>query len=187
MPIYTYGPIIARFLQADWLLSAVSGIGMTRNWNSPGPTMPEVYEHFYLNADSISFWEVSHFVPDLVSINLGTNDFSEGDGSYKRAELDSTKFVNDYIQFIRLIRKRHPQAQICCLGSPVFSGEKNIRLTNYLSMVVQYMKKVENDDKVHLFSFSGSYNQGCTGHPDQEEHQKMAEDLLPFIRKVMNW
>jgi lysophospholipase L1-like esterase len=149
--------------------------------------MPEVYEHLYLNADSTSFWEVSSFPPDLISICLGTNDFSEGDGSYYRAALDSSKFINDYIQFIKLIRHRYPRTQICCLSSPVFSGEKERQLTKYLLVIVQYLNQVEKDDRIHLFSFAGFYNHGCTGHPDQAEHQRMAEELLPFFKRTMNW
>jgi len=182
-----YGPLIARELNADWLLSSVSGIGMIRNWNSPGPTMPEVYQNLYLNTDSTVEWNAQSYIPDLISICLGTNDFSNGDGSYERTVLDSASFVNRYIQFVKNIRNRYPQAQICCLTSPTVTGEKGIKLRNYLSAVIQYLQKNEKDEKVSLFIFSRSYSSGCTGHPDKEEHQMMAEDLLPFFKIVMDW
>src|SRR5215211_83235 len=41
---YAYGPRVARMLDANYILSSVSGIGIYRNWNSDGPTMPQVYE-----------------------------------------------------------------------------------------------------------------------------------------------
>ncbi|HEX9973815.1 MAG TPA: acetyl xylan esterase, partial [bacterium] len=69
-----YGPLVARELNGDWLLSSVSGIGMIRNWNSPGPTMPEVYQNLYLNTDSTAAWNARAYLPDLISICLGTND-----------------------------------------------------------------------------------------------------------------
>jgi lysophospholipase L1-like esterase len=182
-----YGPLIARELNADWLLSSVSGIGMTRNWNSPGPAMPEVYQNLYLNTDSTIAWNAGTYIPDLISICLGTNDFSDGDGSYQRAALDSVQFVNRYFQFVKYIRSRSPQAQICCLTSPAISGEKGIKLKNYLSAVIQHLQKTEKNEKVSLFVFSRNYSSGCTGHPDKEEHQMMAEELLPFFKKVMGW
>jgi hypothetical protein len=160
---------------------------MTRNWNSPGPTMPEVYENLYLNKDSNSFWDAASFVPDLVSICLGTNDFSDGDGSYERSELDSDKFVADYIAFVKRIRNRYPDAQICLLSSPMLSGQKSEQLQKNLSSVLQHMKDVENDEKVHTFIFSRSYINGCSTHPDKEDHEKMAGELLPFYKKVMGW
>jgi lysophospholipase L1-like esterase len=181
-----YGRLVADKLNANWLFSSVSGIGITRNWNSPGPTMPEVYEHTYLNTNS-PIWNAKIYIPDLVSICLGTNDFSDGDGTYKRAELDSAKFINDYIQFRKRIRARYPHAQICCLTSPMFSGEKSERLTDYLSAAIKHIKEVEKDDKVYIFKFSRSYSNGCTDHPDRQEHEKIAEELLPFFKGVMNW
>lgn len=182
-----YGPLVARKLNADWLLSSVSGIGMIRNWNSPGPTMPDVYDNTYLNADSTSKWDARNFVPDLVSICLGTNDFSDGDGSYERGELDSVKFVAEYIRFVKRIRNRYPYAQICCLSSPMLSGQKSAQFKKNLSHVIQHMQDVENDNKVHMFVFSQVSASGCSGHPDEQEHREIAKKLLPFFEKVMGW
>jgi lysophospholipase L1-like esterase len=182
-----YGPLVAREIKADWLLSSVSGIGITRYWNSPGPTMSEVYYKTYLNKDSSFLWDAGKYIPDLVSICLGTNDFSDGDGSYERPELDSAEFVNDYISFIETIRNNYSNAQICCLTSPMLEGEKNIRMQNYLKAVISYMKEVENDEMIHMFCFSQSYINGCSYHPGEEDHKKMAEELIPFFKNVMNW
>jgi lysophospholipase L1-like esterase len=182
-----YGPLVARQLQADWLLSSVSGIGITHNWNSPGPTMPEVYRNTFLDTNSASLWDVRAYTPDMVSICLGTNDFSDGDGTYERVPLDSAGFVGDYINFLKYIRSRYPEASICCLTSPMHSGEKSIRLRSYLVTITEYMNKVEKDDKIYLFTFSRFYTNGCSWHPDKEDHQKMAEELLPFYKKVMGW
>ena len=182
-----YGPLIARELNADWLLSSVSGIGMIRNWNSPGPTMPEVYQNLYLNTDSTVEWNAQSYIPDLISICLGTNDFSDGDGSYKRTVLDSASFVNRYIQFVKDIRNKYPETQICCLSSPTVNGEKGMKLRSYLSAVIEYMQKNEQDGRISMFVFSGSYSSGCTSHPDKEDHQMMAAELLPYFKKVMGW
>jgi lysophospholipase L1-like esterase len=184
---FAYGPLVARQLDADWLLSSVSGIGVVRNSNSPGPTMPDVYEHTYLDVDSNSVWEADRYVPDLVSICLGTNDFADGDGIYDRGELDSHQFIATYIQFLEQIRARYPEAQICCLTSPMLSDEKSAQLTAYLTSVTGYMREVLKDEKVHLFVFAHSYVSGCFGHPDWDEHEKMAEQLLPFFKQVMDW
>ena len=182
-----YGPLVCRQLNADWLLSSVSGIGMLRNWNSPGPTMPDVYENTFLNNDSASKWDAQKYVPDLVSICLGTNDFSDGDGSYDRGELDSAEFVAAYIRFVKRIRNRYPHVPICCLSSPMLSGKKSEQLQKNLSQVIQHMREVENDDKVHMFVFSKVSASGCMDHPGEQEHREIAKELLPFFKKVMNW
>ena len=182
-----FGPIIARKLDADWLLSSVSGIGIERNWNSSGPTLPQVYFNLYLNTDSSLTWKSENYQPDLISVCLGTNDFSDGDGSYQRGKLDSTAFVSKYIRFIKEIRLHHPSAQICCLTSPTVFGEKGVRLNNYISSVITHFKTVEEDNRIHMYSFKQPYIKGCSGHPDKMEHQLMAAELLPFFKQVMNW
>ena len=40
---FAFGLKIALALYIEFILSSVSGIGDYRNWNSDGPTMPQVY------------------------------------------------------------------------------------------------------------------------------------------------
>ena len=183
-----YGPSTARQLDADWLLSSYSGIGLVRFWNKEGPTMGQFYDYLYLNpADSVK-WDFSRYVPDLVSICLGTNDFSDGDGSYDRAPLDSAKYVNAYIKFIKGIRGNYPDAQICCLSSPMLTGEKDARIQRFLTAIVDHMRKVEGDAKVDKFFLApGVYTHGCGNHPDLADHQKMTDQLVPFFKELMGW
>ncbi|MBN2009029.1 hypothetical protein JW960_06770 [candidate division KSB1 bacterium] len=184
---FAYGPRVARALNADYILNSVSGIGMTRNWNSEGPTMPNVYDNLFLNTDSTLKYDPTRFQPDLISICLGTNDFSDGDNSYDRKELDSTKFVTDYIQSIKRLRARSPHAPICCLTSPATSRQKNSTLEVYLSAIVNYMQQAENDNNVYMYSFSRFFTGGCSGHPNINDHELMTKELIPFYKKVMNW
>ncbi len=81
---HAYGPRVARWLGANYLLSSVSGIGVYRNWNSDGPNMPQVYEKTDLSYDSSQLWNFARYKPAVVSIALGTNDMSRGDGVTKR-------------------------------------------------------------------------------------------------------
>jgi lysophospholipase L1-like esterase len=182
-----YGPVTARALNANWLLSSVSGMGMLRNWNNEGPAFPKVYDQLYLDPTSKLMWDAQNYVPDLISICLGTNDFSDGDGSYDRKKLDSAKFVNAYVLFVKHLRDRYPKVPICLLNSPAISKENNVKLSAYLSEVIRYMKDIEHDDNLYQFAYAHNYSGGCGGHPNAAEHQKMSDELLPFFRKVMNW
>jgi lysophospholipase L1-like esterase len=81
---WSYAPCIARSLGADFMLSTISGAGIYRNWNSDGPTVPQQYESAYLRMDSARRWNFKNYIPDVVVIALGTNDFSGGDGKTPR-------------------------------------------------------------------------------------------------------
>jgi lysophospholipase L1-like esterase len=181
-----YGPSLARELNADWVLSSVSGMGLIRNWNDEGPAFPEFYDYLYLNNDTSVLWEPDSYDPQLVTLCLGTNDNSEGDGSYDRQPLDSTRFIKAYIDFVGRIRKRYPDAMICLLTSPVFDGETRERFTRYQSETVAHFQD-KGDRNLYSFTFSGHYNHGCTGHPSVEDHKNMKNELLPFIKQLMNW
>ncbi len=77
---YAYGPRVARALGMNFILSSVSGIGVYRNWNSDSPAMPQAYEKIDFQDNNPTTWNFKLFTPQIVSIALGTNDFSNGDG-----------------------------------------------------------------------------------------------------------
>lgn len=185
---WAYGPRVARALDAGFMLSAVSGIGMYRNWNSLSPVMPDVYENMYLNTDDSRPWTFSAFTPDLVSICLGTNDFSEGDGINERLPFDSAQFVTGYIDFVGTVYSKYPDAQLCLLTSPMVSGENGQLFVSCLMAVQQYFREQRPDRKeIAVYDFESFTPQGCGYHPDKEDHQKMAVALIPFYREVMGW
>lgn len=185
---FSYGPQSAMALDAQFMLSSVSGIGIYRNWNSPGPAMPEVYENMYLNTDNSNKWDFSSYIPDLVSICLGTNDFSDGDGSYDRLPFDSAQYVDAYIQFVKTIYSHYPETQVCLLTSPMVSGEKAVTFEHCLAAVKNYFAEYEPAKrKIATYFFEGLPPHGCDSHPDKDDHRKMAELLVPFYRDVMGW
>ncbi len=182
-----YGPLVARSLNASWVLSSISGMGLTRNWNNEGPGLPAFYDNLYLNDDSTKLWTAGIYSPELVTICLGTNDNSPGDGSYDRKPLDSSKYVNKYIDFVAHIRSRHPQSVICLINSPVFGGSDREIFNAYLESVVNSVRSATGDKKIFSFSYSSIYGKGCSGHPAREEHQQMANELLPYLRGITGW
>ncbi|WP_224999026.1 SGNH/GDSL hydrolase family protein [Cesiribacter sp. SM1] len=185
---WAYGPRVARALNTRYMLSSVSGIGMYRNWNSDEPVMPDVYENMYLNTGGEKKWDFSGFTPDLVSICLGTNDFSDGDGIKERLPFDSARFVNRYIEFVNLVYNKYPQTQVCLLTSPMVNGEKGTLFYNCLLAVQQHFNSKGRSNKpISIYNFSSIVPHGCGYHPDKEDHAKMAEVLIPFYREVMNW
>jgi lysophospholipase L1-like esterase len=181
-----YGPRIARMLDADWILSSVSGMGLTRNWNTEGPALPAFYDNLYLTGDSSKKW-TNEYNPELVTICLGANDNSTGDGSYDRKLLDSAKFVNEYIRFVKHIHQRYPSAIICLINSPVFDGDLRLQFQRYLESTVNSLKNKTGEQKVFYFSYQNKYEGGCGGHPNTDQHQNMAEELLPFLKEITGW
>ncbi|TKK71592.1 GDSL family lipase [Ilyomonas limi] len=181
-----YGPRVARALQANYILSSVSGIGIYRNWNSDGPAMPQVYEKTDLTLDSAQQWNFTTYSPAIVSIALGTNDMSRGDGIKKRLPFDSARFTSHYIQFVQLIKSKYPNAQIALLSSPMMHGADRELLQNCLTAVKKAVDALYSAARpVAVFFFEPMQAGGCSGHPSVEDHAKMAAQLLPFFKKLL--
>ena len=150
--------------------------------------MPEVYQNRYLNTDAAKEWDFSRFQPQLVSIALGTNDFSDGDGSKERQPFDSATYVAKYIDFVNTLYCKYPDTQITLLTSPMVSGEKGTAFLNSLRAVQEHFRKEKPDKKpIAVFNFESITPHGCGYHPDQEDQRLMAEQLLPFYKEVMGW
>ena len=182
---YAYGPRVARALHCNYIVSSVSGIGVYRNWNSDGPTMPQVYENAELQENSSHPWNFKNFTPQIVSIALGTNDFSKGDGVKKRLPFDSAAFTDAYIKFVHQVKSKYPTAQIVLLSSPMI-GSNDRLLQNCLTAVKQKIDAMYSSDKrVALFFFEPMQPHGCTGHPSVEDHAILANELIPFFKKLL--
>lgn len=181
-----YGPRVARALGVNYIVSSVSGIGIYRNWNSDGSAMPQVYEAADFQINNPTRWNFAKYRPDVVSIALGTNDFSNGDGKKPRLPFDSAAFVKNYIQFVQLVKSKYPGAQIALLSSPMIKGAAREKLQNCLTALKRSVDALNPSGKrVAVFFFSPMDARGCTGHPSVEDHAILANELEPFYRALL--
>lgn len=181
-----YGPRVARVLKTNFILSSVSGIGMYRNWNSDGPTMPQVYEKADFQNLSERPWDFKKYSPTIVSIALGTNDFSKGDGKHERLPFDSASFVSTYIKFVQLIKLKYPGTQVALLSSAIMAPTQMITLQNCLTAVKQNINALHPSDKpVAVYFFKPMKGRGCTDHPSVEDHAILADELVPFFKGLL--
>lgn len=184
---YSYASRVARAVGADFQISAVSGIGIYRNWNSTYPTMPQVYESAYLEIDSTQRWDFSQYTPDMVSICLGTNDFSDGDGKTPRLPFDSSAYINNYIKFIGTIYHHYPSTQIVLLTSPMLNGTKaSLMLTSLERVKASSKDRYPGKQDIQIFRFQPMVPKGCSYHPDLKDHEVLAKELEPFFRRLLN-
>jgi lysophospholipase L1-like esterase len=181
-----YGPKVARALKVNFVLSSVSGIGIYRNWNSDGPTMPQVYEKVDFQESTSQTWDFARFTPKVVSIALGTNDFSGGDGKKARLPFDSAKYISNYVQFVQKVKSKYPSAKIALLNSPMINGDNRIIFHKCLESVKAKVNALyPTDPSVEIFFSAPMQARGCSGHPNVEEHEIIAKELIPFFEKLL--
>ena len=148
--------------------------------------MPLVYTHTHFNVDHDDNWDFSKTAPRVISIALGTNDISRGDGVTPRTAFDSAVFVKGYIDYVQMVKNIHPRARIALLSSPMLNGRDRELLQNCISVVkVEVDKRNPGAMPVALYFFKPMKARGCTGHPSVEDHAILAEELRPFFAGLM--
>lgn len=183
---YAYGPRVARALNANYILSSVSGIGIYRTWNMDSPDMPHVYEKQSFRLEDTTLWDFKKYSPKIVSIALGTNDMSRGDGMHQRNAFDSAIFVSAYTSFVQLIKSKYPKAVIALLSSPMINGSDRVLLQNCLTAVKQNTDaKYPSGKPVALYFFNPMKAGGCSGHPSVQDHAVLADELYPFFKNLL--
>ena len=172
----TYSAITSRALHAEYIAVCRSGIGMYKGYD--GDTifnMPLLYDT--IAAGSKAKWNYGKNQVQLVCVYLGGNDANTG--------LDSSIFVNKYLTFLNRIRTNYPNAKILCLADSTSGSEKEIQLNSYIKTVAsEYGKKFP---PIYFFRFKPILTDGSDWHPNVVGHRRMADELTPEIRRIMNW
>ena len=115
----SYAYLTARALDADFNVVAKSGIGMYRSYGgpregTPGNRIPDLYDRTLFYTHDYE-WDHSSFRPDIICINLGTNDTS-------LEMFEPELFEAKYNEFLDRLRELQPQARIVVLNGPMLNG-----------------------------------------------------------------
>ncbi|MBO4429814.1 MAG: lipase [Bacteroidaceae bacterium] len=182
---YTYAARTARNLNAQAVVVARSGIGVYRSYNGPRTgdkvTMNTEYPNTLLYNDKYK-WDFSRYTPDLVCINLGTNDTST-------IGADSLLLLNGFKKLYHQVRSHYPKAKIVFLCGCMMSGDQLRSAQQALETTTEYAHQ-QGDSEVYRFDFTphdGSLGYGGDWHPSMRQHEKMANELTPFLKQLMKW
>ena len=193
---YSYASITARNLEAQHWVVARSGIGAYRNYNgpktgNPESNMPAQYEYtgYALKPElrqEATFlkekWDFNRYQPDVVCINLGTNDLST-------PNYDAKLLKQNYHRLLKMVRQHNPKAKIVFLtGSMLYNEE--LKLQKQLLDEVTAEAQKAGDKAVYRFDMtpiSGEAFYGNDWHPNIYQDEKMAGELTAYLRTLMNW
>lgn len=176
----TYAFKTAQAFDADLHVMARSGIGAYSAWGTPNPlntaeemSMLNMWNRSYV-SDVDRFggtytnpeWDFSHYKPDLVIINIGTNDVwhNWNETTYKTA---LTTLCNN------LFAKYGNDLKIVLVSG--------MMVTDNTSAMQQVQSSLALQDKaiIHV-----QLNQSTNGHPDRNAHQTASEGLTTAITQA---
>lgn len=190
----TYAYKTAEKLGADYSLVSFSGYGIISGYSGDGnkvpeQTLPQYYDKLgntggtYLAACVAQEmgWDFTKRQPDIVVINLGTND-----NSYTKNQSDrKEEYTVAYVEFLKQVREKNPDAMILCT-----LGIMGAELYPCVEDAVELYTKETGDAKVDTMKFdTQSMLDGIAAdwHPTEKTHEKAAEKLAVKIKESMGW
>lgn len=125
-------------------------------------------------GDGAADWDFSKFHPDVVVINIGTNDVGHG--------VVSADFLTAYTNFLALVREKNPHAVILALR--IFKGWWATETQQAVAA-----RQAAGDDNISYVDSTGWWdpttmtNDGT--HPNDYGHQVLTGYLEPFVAAAL--
>lgn len=180
----TYAALVSDYLDADFNTVCKQGIALSSacDTNLVGFSMKEVYQNYSVYDDTP--WDYSKYQPDIIVINLGTNDYSSLIGTSAgttifnpNAETDAklNAFLEDYTAMISDLHIKCPKAKIlCCLGMMNAAS-----LYSEIENMVNGLRKNGADYVYSVELFTGKL--GAFGHPSVSSNEVNAGIVLEAL------
>lgn len=181
----------AVLMNADYSLVSYSGHGIISGYSGDGNKVTEQLVPDYYTKLGKSYgtgggikineieWDFSKFVPDIVVINLGTND-----ASYTKNNKDKMNEYRDaYVDFLKLIREKNPDAYIVCT-----LGVMGTELCKSMHEAVEAFKSETGDTRVDYMDFApqaASDGLAADWHPTERTHEKAAQKLAEKLQSII--
>jgi lysophospholipase L1-like esterase len=180
-----YGAVAARLLDAEYVAVAISGRGVYRNYDDePGELASAFYGDTLPDDPAAPPWDFARYTPDVVVVNIGTNDFSPpgpDHGAFRKA----------YASFLTQVRGHNPDALLLAVVGPMLSDSFPERVRAWTTMqsdvsgVVRELN-VQGDTNVHYLALppqSAPYGEDY--HPTLATHQQMAQAVAAEIGRLL--
>ncbi len=181
----------AKNLDADYSLVSFSGYGIISGYSDgnkkvSNQTVPQYYTKLGFSwSPNGSFvpanvdWDFPKRQPDVIVINLGTND-----DSYTKTEKDrQEEYAAEYVNFLKTIREKNPDAKILCT-----LGVMGDRLFEYVQKAADDYSAETGDKNVYTMKFdvqSPADGYSADWHPSVTTHDKAAAKLSEEIKKLL--
>lgn len=173
-----FGPLTAQRFGAERQVNAISGRGIVRNYSGmAGDTLPEAWPKALLGAAPA--YANDDWRPQVVVINLGTNDFSTplkpGERWADRQALRDD-YVATYVRFVGEIRARQPQAFVILLAPPSAEGE----IAAQVDRVAETLK-AQGETRLAVIPVGEMELTACDWHPSARDQQGISDKLSAFL------
>jgi hypothetical protein len=183
----TFAALAADALGAERRVVCWSGKGMVQNYgrDTVNPTLPKFYQQI-LPWDTRNLWNFSRWTPQLVVVEIGTNDYST-------VAPDPARFVKTYEAFLDSLHARYPQARFVLVDGPMMSDNYPAGMNaltavrrNIASVIASVSARGIVATQLSLTP-QGSLGYGADWHPSRAQAILNGQELTAHLRTAMGW
>lgn len=168
----TYAMVAARAVKASAHLVAYSGKGVFQNYGGDkNELMPELWLRTL--TDDPTPWDFSKYTPEVVVINLGTNDFS--------AAVSEAEFEGAYVELLGDVRSKYPAAHILAVHWSNWGATHEGWVTTALATFGD-----ANTDHIQ-FTIDPNDGFGCDYHTNVVTNAKLGALLTARLKMTQGW
>jgi lysophospholipase L1-like esterase len=189
-----YPALVALALGADHHDLSWSGRGVL--WNNDRAGDPDVFAVVYPRTLPLvpgSTFDFTSFVPDVVWITLGGNDWDQPNPGDPPP--DPAAFEAKYAELVTLVRSKRPSAHVVCAVASSLNDDYPPGYLAYTHVKtalgdVVAARNAAGDAKIYVFEFaraSPSDLTGCESHPNVQKQKAMADEAVAFIKAKTGW
>ncbi len=168
----------AELLGADYSIISESGIGLADSWFDA--KMGDFYTKTSYNRSPSTEYGFER-VPDLVIINLGTNDSNlKNVSGHSINYTDPTIVKKEAKALIETVREKYGEKVPILWVNGVFNGKEETE--NQVNAAIAELGG--EAEKIYSFklTYSAENRKGAEGHPSAAAHQKIMEQICEYIR-----
>ena len=188
----SYAYLTAEELNADAVMTCFSGHGLISGYtdNPAVRNEADLVQPFYEREGRNDFRlatgkqaeeierDFTAFQPDLIVINLGTNDLSWCGTNPQRGLL----FAEQYTAFLRTVRKHNPKAEILCILGVMGTG-----LNPMMQLAVDHYSRETGDLAIRVLMLeeqnAARDGYGSDYHPNEITQRQLAGKVTDAIRQ----
>ena len=172
----TYGAYLSQAFEAQNQILGCSTYGIKQNADEAhGPSvMRSIFLKTDYNKDASRDYDFD-WVPDVVIVNLGTNDEAAG--------VSESAVAQAAADYIRLIRSKYPDAAV--IWAYGVMGRRY--LNTFRTMVQELNAEGMTDVYFQALDTQKADAVGLDGHPSPLTHKRMAQTLIPLIERITGW
>ncbi|MDE5764211.1 MAG: hypothetical protein K2I00_04505 [Ruminococcus sp.] len=182
----SYAYLTAQQLDADYSAVCYSGHGIVSGYSQNGDIeteslVPDYYDYVGKLGNYKVPWNFDSYQPDVIVINLGTNDNTYASKDYETRGLE---YAEKYTEFLEHIHEMNPDAYIICTVGTMGCTE----MYPYIETAVDNFKKSSKYDRIMSYQ-SATHTQadglGSDWHPSLKTQQNSAYVLADKICQAL--